>query len=773
MATNLTDIIKKVRTALRGEEVRGSIADGLEYCGQISENAKADMEATASAAKEAMNKTASDAKTTIETSAAATKEQLSKDIDAKAAETLKSIPESYTELDGSVKQLTEILNEFVATYNTIAGQPHSSTKDVKDFNVPKGAHIGITAESTETLEYELFGKKSDGTFEALIDLTGNKSYGYAKSDYVALGLYNTASKENGIVKWHVWINGSVTYNSAKIDEIDKGIPLFANGHIYSNTLLTFNVGGLMDDGNISDILYRIVSDKFLADRDYTFYIASGRRFGVAKYKESGELISNSGWMTGPFTIKRGETFRIVISSTSSTTKEETERRAIIEEDSKFLTYLSESNEISKMNFSKKEIISKNWIQGSVYNGLLDDHDTECISRPELIYCGGCKELKLYQKNKDGSFWKIRCTFFDDNRKTLSSDGYVQKDTFEIPEKAEFVRISISLYVDNKVTITTPNSYDESRYITLTLIANKTYEKINSMFSDKFCKIPADATFGTYSGKKIEIAQNAIAYSKYMSIDTSVFGEQSIQGSCVYGNTLFVACNTMQKIVMYDLALKNKIGEIVFSPVPTYHCNTINFGKQKYSESDAYPLLYVSMENIAEHKLIVLHITDSDGTYNAEVVQTITYPNPAESLQYYPNATVDNENQCIYVIGYIKDSYLEDNSNALRIRKWKLPSLSDGNVTLEIANSLETFEIPALNCTQGSLVYNGNILQCYGAQWAGNGSIYLGMISPYEQNMVTKIKMSDIGYTTEPESVFIWNGELYIMNVLGEIHRIYL
>lgn len=90
MATNLTDIIKKVRTALRGEEVRGSIADGLEFCGQISENAKADMEATA----------------------ASTKEQLSKDIDAKVAETLKTIPESYTELDGSVKQLKEDLYEL-------------------------------------------------------------------------------------------------------------------------------------------------------------------------------------------------------------------------------------------------------------------------------------------------------------------------------------------------------------------------------------------------------------------------------------------------------------------------------------------------------------------------------------------------------------------------------------------------------------------------------------------------------------------------------------
>lgn len=711
-----------------------------------------------------------------------------KAIEDKAKKVLESIPADYSTLSEKVDKNTSgiselkediinnetvILNEFVATYNTVAGQSHSSTKDRKDFSVPNGALIRITAESTEKLDYQLFGVKSDGNTDPLIGFNGSESYCYAKSDYVALALNNIAPKENGIVKWHVWLDDSVTYSGNKINEIYKDIPLFANGNSYSNSLLTFNFGGLNDDGSASDILYRIVSNPYLADRDYTFYIAPGKRFGVAIYTASGDFVSNSGWMTKPFTIKKGETFRIVISTTSSTTQEETKHVPIIEEDSKFLTYSSESKEFAKTNFSKEEIISKNWIQGTVSNGLLDWHNTECISRPEFIYCGGCKKLKLYQKNKDGSFWKIRCTFFDGKRKMLSFEGYVQKDTFDIPEKAEFVRISISLYVGNKVTTTTPNSYDENRYITLTLIANKTYEKINSMFSDKLCKIPADATFGTYSGKKIEIAQNTIAYYKYMSIDTSVFGEQSIQGSCVYGNTLFVACNTMSKIAMYDLILKNKIGEIVLSPVSTYHCNTINFGKQKYSESDAYPLLYVSMENIAEHKLIVLHITDSDGTYNAEVVQTITYPNPTESLQYYPNATVDNENQCIYVIGYIKDSYLEDNSNALRIRKWKLPSLSDGNVTLEIANSLKTFEIPALNCTQGSLVHNGNILQCYGAQWAGDGSIYLGMISPGEQNMVTKIKMSDIGYTTEPESVFIWNGGLYIMNALGEIHRIYL
>ena len=117
METNLTEIIKKIRTAVFGREVRNSIADGLEYCGQISENAKADMDATAEAAKEAIDKTAEDAKNAIESNAASTKEQLSKAIDAKAAAALESIPEEYTELDGSVKQLKEDLDAYVQTIN--------------------------------------------------------------------------------------------------------------------------------------------------------------------------------------------------------------------------------------------------------------------------------------------------------------------------------------------------------------------------------------------------------------------------------------------------------------------------------------------------------------------------------------------------------------------------------------------------------------------------------------------------------------------------------
>lgn len=130
METNLTEIIKKIRTAVLGREVKSSIADGLEYCGQISENAKADMDATAEAAKEAIDKTAEDAKNAIESNAASVKEQLSKDIDAKAAAALESIPEEYTELDGSVKQLKEDLVDIEGVIDV-----HKNYTDVSIFEV--------------------------------------------------------------------------------------------------------------------------------------------------------------------------------------------------------------------------------------------------------------------------------------------------------------------------------------------------------------------------------------------------------------------------------------------------------------------------------------------------------------------------------------------------------------------------------------------------------------------------------------------------------------
>lgn len=247
MATNLTDIIKKVRTALRGEEVRGSIADGLEYCGQISENAKADMEATASAAKEAMNKTASDAKTTIETSAASTKEQLSKDIDAKAAETLKTIPESYTELDGSVKQIRKELSDTIRGMILQVSTDENTSYSVDDIDQdyvvkvsPANARVAISeinqSGTQKTLKQNTYVSKS-----GLYRLTPYSSSTIAKlrftdmTEKVSISVYFPNDKKNlatffpsqfrpkGIIQERNTISGyRINATSKKLDVVETG-----------------------------------------------------------------------------------------------------------------------------------------------------------------------------------------------------------------------------------------------------------------------------------------------------------------------------------------------------------------------------------------------------------------------------------------------------------------------------------------------------------------------------------------------------------------------
>ena len=156
MATNLTDIIKKVRTALRGEEVRGSIADGLEYCGQISENAKADMAAAAAATK--------------------------KDIDAKAAETLKTIPESYTELDGSVKQLNEDLTNLENTLKL-----PKDTYGLEPSNIQNNVNIntdGTISNIENTVLYKYDVTNIDTVYICHRGIPGKPAYLLKKNDSI-------------------------------------------------------------------------------------------------------------------------------------------------------------------------------------------------------------------------------------------------------------------------------------------------------------------------------------------------------------------------------------------------------------------------------------------------------------------------------------------------------------------------------------------------------------------------------------------------------------
>ena len=214
METNLTEIIKKIRTAVLGREVRSSIADGLEYCGQISENAKADMDATAEAAKEAIDKTAEDAKNAIESNAASVKEQLSKDIDAKAAAALESIPEEYTELDGSVKQLKEDLGKRLFFPDTRVVRPdnyETILPDTKQAAINSIYNIIYLPESMSSMDMpsDLIGKQYECALITYGDITKT---GHNQVLIVTnLNKTYTRTNDSTIIKEWVSPNSGITY----------------------------------------------------------------------------------------------------------------------------------------------------------------------------------------------------------------------------------------------------------------------------------------------------------------------------------------------------------------------------------------------------------------------------------------------------------------------------------------------------------------------------------------------------------------------------------
>lgn len=113
-----SDGTSEVVTLIRNDEptVEGTPLNA-ETLNQLSDVAGADVaRAEAEAAAQNAQKIVNDAKSDIDASAENAVQKAGKDIDAKAAAALESIPEEYTELDGSVKQLKEDLDSKIDNY---------------------------------------------------------------------------------------------------------------------------------------------------------------------------------------------------------------------------------------------------------------------------------------------------------------------------------------------------------------------------------------------------------------------------------------------------------------------------------------------------------------------------------------------------------------------------------------------------------------------------------------------------------------------------------
>lgn len=266
------------------------------------------------------------------------------------------------------------------------------------------------------------------------------------------------------------------------------------------------------------------------------------------------------------------------------------------------------------------------------------------------------------------------------------------------------------------------------------------------------------------------AQSLPSFSPYMQ--ETYFkdkGLRSPQGAAIFGKYLFQFHDHNPAIAVYDLETKTLAGEISMMTCKTHHCNNVEFSNYYYKAGDEFPLVYVSMENIAEHCAIAYRITrDASGAFSAQQIQKIVFPEPVQMAAYYTNIYIDNDEGCFYVSGYTKNSWNKaEDGNALQMLKFRMPGLKKKSVILSTSDIIERRTYDFRVATQGGTIRNGKLFQVFGVPGYGPCSICC-----YDMATGAKCWEEDLavaGIVYEPESLDIYDGKVFVVDVNGTVY----
>lgn len=260
----------------------------------------------------------------------------------------------------------------------------------------------------------------------------------------------------------------------------------------------------------------------------------------------------------------------------------------------------------------------------------------------------------------------------------------------------------------------------------------------------------------------------------------------VQGAVCYGKYLFQAYIGGKFIDIIDLETNQKQALLTINidvNTRAYHGNVLSFGKDIAPGSN-FPYLYYSCENNSNPQILVIKITSSNTDSNqwtGELVQTIYLPesnggnsqNGSTDISttfkhYYQNGCIDTENNCIWVSGYTMESFNSNigayDNNKLIYRKYELPSVSEKKVYFSYNNVLDSFILPFKKGTQGMVIRNNKLYQCFGYD---KGDVYdefldcinLSTKQIFHSYQFPKTQLAGLG--EELESPYIYKNNLYL------------
>lgn len=262
-------------------------------------------------------------------------------------------------------------------------------------------------------------------------------------------------------------------------------------------------------------------------------------------------------------------------------------------------------------------------------------------------------------------------------------------------------------------------------------------------------IPSGLTKYSYPGNKVEIKKtHYVAHAEVSRIGTKTF-----QAGACYGDFLFMFTAKNTTCWIYNLVTRQEVQAISIPEaergfVSNCHCNTVNFGTEKYDENDPFPLIYVSTGyssggNTGVLVYRIVATTESDATtYSLSLVQTVKMP---------------GSDWTEFVVGDSADCFIYTPALIYRMR---MPKLSSGDITLDYANALDSFVVPNPYTTgsqQGRIYSNGKIYLATGTTNSGRVLV----VNVFERRIEAYIYLPTMGLISEPETPFFWRNQLCV------------
>lgn len=252
-----------------------------------------------------------------------------------------------------------------------------------------------------------------------------------------------------------------------------------------------------------------------------------------------------------------------------------------------------------------------------------------------------------------------------------------------------------------------------------------------------------------------------------------------QSAACYGDYLFLVSDKLSKVYVYNMReyrkefefLLKKSDEKDYMGKVLFHCNQSSFAKEKFLDSDFFPLLYISHRARFDKKCftevyrILSQFEDNQKllSIDFELVQTIYFPVMSESNSMgNVNTVLDLDLGYLYT--YSRNNNCQDtNYGQCKISKFLVPSVAIDTISFSNSDVVESYFIDckAFNM-QGAAIKDNRLYICQGLSNSGR----LRVVDLEKKKLMYQFDLCKQGYTQEPEGCFFYNDELYLSSRKG-------